>query len=245
MTDEELELKNLISDCGHTFCPLYFAFWNKPNAQEQFRRDHFKWSNKYKPKQFKIGEEVFGAKLALIMESPPPNYLEYFYGPQGGFEKEVGLFKNIIFTLARIENRREKLDFDKDIWLKWFAELGIVILDAAKCRMQISDAFKAEKISHSKMSRTFDSCSEILELQLKILNPFRVAVGIASVYNHSRNNIPYIQELLSELGDEKSFMNKKTVSLWDYSGPDTFLKWFEEIWSQVKVELSNYEVKYI
>ena len=36
MTDEELELKNLINDCGKAgICPLYSAFWGKPNARKE------------------------------------------------------------------------------------------------------------------------------------------------------------------------------------------------------------------
>lgn len=242
MTEEELQLKNLINDCEQGFsCPLYSAFWDKPNAQSQFRRDHFKWSNKYKPKQFKIGEKVFGAKFALIMESPPPTYLEYFYGPQGGFEKDKSLFKNLIFTLARLEDKRDNLKLEKDTWQKWFAELGIVIIDATKCRMQISDAFKVEKISSSKIRGSFNSCSNILKLQLKNLNPFRVAVGIASVYNYQVGDSCYIKSILAGLGNEKAFIDKKTVSLWDYGGPQSFLKWFTEVYQQTKKDLLEYQ----
>jgi len=242
MTEEEPQLKNLINDCEQGFsCPLYSAFWDKPNAQSQFRRDHFKWSNKYKPKLFKIGEEVFGAKLALIMESPPPTYLEYFYGSQGGFEKDKSLFKNLIFTLARLENKRDNLELEKDTWLKWFADLGIVIIDAAKCRMQISDAFEAEKINPSKIRGSFNSCSNILKLQLKILNPFRVAIGIASVYdNDAYDNIPYVKEILGELGNENAFIDNRTVSLW--YDREAFLEWFAETWLKIKNELMIYGI---
>lgn len=240
---EEQNLNRMIQDCRKSSCPLYSAFWDEPNAQAQYRVDHFKWSNQYKPRHFKIGDEKFGAKLALIMESPPPRYLEYFYGPDGGFSKELSLFKNVVFTLARIENKRDLLTQEKEPWLKWFASLGIVIIDAAKCRMQISDAFMTDKVTPSQIKKSFTSCSDILKLQLKEINPFRVAIGIASVYDTEVFGSSYVYKILSELGNSNSFINKRTVSLW--YDQNTFLGWLEEIWLQVKNDLSNYKVEYI
>ena len=249
MTDEELELKNLINDCGKEgICPLYSAFWGKPNAQSQFRRGHFKRAHSYKLREFEIGGEIFGAKLALIMESPPPKYSEYFYGPKGGSKK---LFSNIARNLFQLEGIPAGLE-DKSSLLKWIAENGLVIIDASKCRMKITsenildkNEIDTEKISNAEIKKSFNSCAEILKLQLQVINPFRIAIGIASVYDHYINNEPYVLGILKEIGKEKAFVEKRTVSVFDRRGEGEFNNWFNEIWLRTKIELSNKEVVYI
>jgi hypothetical protein len=237
MTSEELDLKNIINNCRNESCPLYSAFWNKPNAQGEYRGNQFKWAHNFYPPIFKIGEESFGAKLVLIMESPPPKYLEYFYGPQGESKK---LFSNIIKTLFSIEGIPKNLE-DKQTILKWFANLGIIVVDAAKCRMKITPQnpydrgeTQSDKISGSEIRRTFNSCSDILQLQLKIINPFKVAIGIASVYDHYIDREPYILRILKELGIENSFVKERTVSVFDRSGEEEFNAWFKKTWLQTK-----------
>ena len=249
MTDEELELKNFIAECRNSFCPLYSAFWNGPNAQSKYRNNQYKWAKKFYPKRFKIGEEVFGAKFVIIMESPPPKYLEYFYGPKG---ESKPLFSSVIRTIAAIEGLPEGNIESKDVFLKWLAEIGIMIIDAAKCRMKITPEIlneekepKTEKISNSEIEQVFEQCSEILKLQLKTLNPFCVGIGIASVFDHLVYGEPYIKNLLRELGIENAFNPNRTVSVFARNREDEFPIWLKNEWLRVKNDLSKYKLEYI
>lgn len=249
MTDEELQLNNLINDCSKfLFCPLYSAFWNKPNAQGEYRREQYKWAKKCYPKKFKIGDKIFGAKLALIMESPPPKYSDYFYGPKGESKK---LFSNIAKNLMEIEGIPAGLE-NKTSVLEWIAKKGLVIIDAAKCRMKITPENSLEqkepltdKITASQISKSYDSCAILLKLQLQVIRPYKIAIGIASVYDHYINNEPYLLRILREIGLEDGFIKKRTVSVFDRRGEGEFNEWFKDTWMQIKEDLSKQKIEYI
>lgn len=243
MNEDELTLKQLIKDCKKSFCPLYSNLFNISNAQGHIRKGQYGWTKKCFPKQFSVNEKNYGAKLALIMESPPPKFMEYFYGPEWGFEKEKGLFPNLIRKLIEIEGFPAGAVNEKPFYQAWFANLGLVILDAVKCRAKITPAnynsveLKTEKISPSQFKDSVMNCSDILKLQLQTIKPFRTAVVIAGVYDYGKGGECYVKSILSEIGNDISFIDSRTVSLWDYKRPQSFLNWFEGIYIKVNEEL--------
>jgi hypothetical protein len=197
---------------------------------------------------FSTGGQEFGAKLVLLMESPPPAYLEYFYGTEGGFGKGKGLFAHVLGLLLKLEGpptgflnldseQQVELLRDKQYWLKWAAELGLAVIDAAKCRLKISDALHTEKVSPSQAERAFHFCGDILKAHLQFVNPFRIAIGIASVYDSTWHSQPLIPGLLKEIGFEDRIIKKRTTSIWDRNKQE-FEIWFPDIWNRVKKEFS-------
>lgn len=243
-------LSKLISDCKQATCPIYSTFFDSTNAQSTYRKDQLKRSLKFKPPVFTCNDQHFGAKLVLLMESPPPVYLEYFYDTEGGFEKSNGLFSNVMRLLIKAEgppvgfqnlDNSEQLEVlkDKEYWLKWASSLGFAVVDAAKCRLKISSYdLKTEKVSNSQIEQAFHCCNDILKIHLKLINPFRIAIGIASVYDASWKGRPFVVHLLREIGFEDKLIKKKTVSIWARNN-DEFQHWFPEVWNQAKSEFNQ------
>jgi hypothetical protein len=230
-------LSKLIGDCQTDSCPLYSKFLEMPNAQGQYRVDHFKWARRYSPRQFTIGETCYGAKLALIMESPPPEFTEYFYGDDGGLEKANGLFACIVDALVRADGKpkvfdtidledAKKLARQKTFWLQWIADLGLVILDAAKCRVKLN----RKEASDSEKRQSFRSCAHILQLQLKVLNPFRLAIGLIRVYDS--DSVHRSLDILSMRG---RLFDERIASPF-HGNRHQFVNAVNQIWLKTKVE---------
>ena len=221
MNEEFSRLSKLIADCNKSNCPLYTKFFDKDNAQSSFRISHFEWSSKFSPPKISINNIAYGAKLAIIMESPPPYFNEYFYGEKGGLynehgetDKKEGLFACILKALIKSVGQEvlegptgHSIVTDKMNALKWIAEQGIVIIDASKCRFKISDAFNSDKISSAEMRKSFNQCSEILEIQLRYLDPYKIVVGIASVYDSE-----VVDSVVRRLGFNNRFIKDRILS---------------------------------
>ena len=221
MNEDLSRLSKLIANCNKLYCPLYTRFFDKENAQSSYRISQFEWSSKYSPSKISIKNESFGAKLAIIMESPPPKFNEYFYGEEGGLydenglvDKEEGLFACILKALIKSVGQEvlegptgHSIVTDKMNALKWVAEQGIVIIDASKCRFKISDAFNSDKISSAEMRKSFNQCSEILEIQLRHINPYKIVVGIANVYDSE-----VVDSVVSRLGFNNRFIKDRILS---------------------------------
>ena len=233
-----MKLEKLIADCGKNNCPLYSKFFNQPNAQSSYRIEQFCWSNSYFSKKRFQNKGDFGAKLILIMESPPPKFNEYFYGDEGGFEKEAGLFSCFVQAIIKAEGKPKSINWadselalkyakDKSFWLSWISGLGILILDASKCRLKISDAFQSDKVSSSEMCGSFFHCRDILKLQISNINPFRIAIGIASVFDTK-----IIDTICDELDISGCLINKRIKSPFR-GNKENFIRDIENLWIAV------------
>ena len=220
-----MKLEKLINNCGKNYCPLY-----SNNAQSNFRIKQYNLANPYfSNKVFHNSIGNFGAKLLLIMESPPPKFEEYFYGSSGGFEKEKSLFSSVLQAIINVEGNSKYTDPDKNYWLSWISELGIFITDSSKCRVK----FDNSKISNNAKVGSYCHCSDILRHQIININPFRLVIGIKRVFD-SR----IVHTICDELSLSDRLINKEIKYPTSKYKAD-FISKIENIWKVVKDDFSK------
>lgn len=236
-----MQLNKLIADCSEEKCPLYSKFFDQPNAQSEYRKEYFKWAMKRRPNKIIRESQEYGAKLLLIMESPPPKFNEYFYGDEGGFKKKCGLFRSVVRAYLEVEPKPDIIDWedtkeaislmqDKSFWLDWLKEKGFFLIDAAKCRLKLSDPIITDPVKGLEKTNTFISCSQILKQEILEINPFRIIIGIKGLYEEG-----IVQNVLDELNLSERFITKKIRSPF-HNNEEEFVREFSKVWRQVKQE---------
>jgi len=135
------------------------------------RKENLEYAYHYKPEKIKV---------LWIVESPPyirPNEkLRYFYRPE--LSSRDGLFREVMKALSITPSN------PKNKSLEEFMKRGHFLIDAAKCPVDKDN-------SHLK-SQILKNCSDILAHEIIELNPDRIIIIKANIYDNVSSIIKHI-----------------------------------------------------
>ena len=144
------------------------------------REENLSYAYYYKPRDVKV---------LWIVESPPfSDPPRYFYRPElTGYDS---LFREVMKSLSIVPSS------PKNNSLNEFKELGHFLIDASKCPVDKRNSHLKPQIIHN--------CSPILQQEVVSLQPQRIVIVKASLYDHVYRN-------MFEIGFEKKVANSKAI----------------------------------